>query len=279
MIKVALFIFSILPLKLNHLVGAIIGRIMYSKNSESRKIVEKNLLLCFPDLNEDEHNELVLKNLIETGKNLSECGLIWNNSLKKNSSYITRTNGSHYLDSNEATILLVPHFGCWELTAKMVTKYKPAVFLYKKLNKESQNLLLLQQREKGQLTMASADKRGVLKLSRTLKGGGLIGILPDQDPGKDGSIDSTFFGQNARTMTLLVKLARKNNARILMAWSKRLDFGEGFELNIEPINILSKSGDAEADILMQNKVIENLVSSQPEQYLWNYKRFKPFIDY
>jgi lauroyl/myristoyl acyltransferase len=37
--------------------------------------------------------------------------------------------------------------------------------------------------------------------------------LPDQYPGEKGSVVSPFFGQNAQTMTLLVKLARKNKAR------------------------------------------------------------------
>jgi hypothetical protein len=35
---------------------------------------------------------------------------------------------------------------------------------------------------------------------------------PDQYPGEKGSVVSPFFGQNAQTMTLLVKLARKNKA-------------------------------------------------------------------
>jgi lauroyl/myristoyl acyltransferase len=37
---------------------------------------------------------------------------------------------------------------------------------------------------------------------------------------------SPFFGQNAQTMTLLVKLARKNKAKVLMAWAARLDNGK-----------------------------------------------------
>jgi lauroyl/myristoyl acyltransferase len=34
-------------------------------------------------------------------------------------------------------------------------------------------------------------------------------------------------------MTLLVKLARKNKAKVLMAWAARLDNGKGYELNVK----------------------------------------------
>jgi KDO2-lipid IV(A) lauroyltransferase len=80
-------------------------------------------------------------------------------------------------------------------------------------------------------------------------------------------------------MTLLVKLARKNGAKVVMAWCERLDKGEGYELNFQVVDVLSESGELEADVLLMNQVIEDLVKTQPEQYLWNYKRFKSVIDY
>jgi len=42
---------------------------------------------------------------------------------------------------------------------------------------------------------------------------------------------------------------------------------------------LSESGNLEDDVALMNKVIENLVKTKPEQYLWNYKRFKSEINY
>ena len=127
--------------------------------------------------------------------------------------------------------------------------------------------------------MASADKKGVIKLQRAIKNKELIGILPDQDPGEEGSVLAPFFGTNARSMTLLVKLARKNNAKVLLTWAFRLPKGKGYELNLQPVDILSEQGSIEADVALMNQVIEDLVKTQPEQYLWNYKRFKSVVDY
>jgi len=279
MTKFILTFFSILPLRVNHFIGSLIGRYLYFSDSDSKRITNKNIQICFPELSGIEQQDLIKKSLIETGKGLSETGFIWLRSFKNNAKHVVNTLGAEHLDSEQAIILLVPHFGCWELSARMASLHKPTVFLYKKLKNEKQNQLLLKSREQGDLFMASADKKGVIKIHRAITQGNLIGILPDQDPGEEGSILAPFFGQDARTMTLLVKLARKNNAKVLMTWTTRLDKGRGYELNLEPVNILSESGDVKDDVILMNQAIENLVRIKPEQYLWNYKRFNSVIDY
>ncbi|MBT7002669.1 MAG: lipid A biosynthesis acyltransferase, partial [Candidatus Thioglobus sp.] len=48
---------------------------------------------------------------------------------------------------------------------------------------------------------------------------------------------------------------------------------------LKPINVLSDSGDLLEDVSLMNQAIETLVKTKPEQYLWNYKRFKSVISY
>jgi KDO2-lipid IV(A) lauroyltransferase len=54
---------------------------------------------------------------------------------------------------------------------------------------------------------------------------------------------------------------------------------KGYELNVKPVNILSSTGRVEDDVALMNQVIEQLVKTKPEQYLWNYKRFKGIVRY
>ena len=279
MIKFILTFFSILPLRLNHFIGAIIGRYLYFMNSDSKKVVSKNIQTCFPNLNETEQQNLVKRSLIETGKGLSESGFIWFNSFKNNATYITKTTGMAHLKSDSPVILLVPHFGCWEITGRVLSLTKPVTFLYKPLRKSEQEECLISKRQQDNLSMATADKKGVIRLQRALVKGDLIGILPDQDPGEEGSILAPFFNHDARTMTLLAKLVRKNNAKVLLTWATRLEKGKGYELNLKPVNILSDSGELKDDVALMNQVIEGLVRTKPEQYLWNYKRFRSVVDY
>lgn len=257
----------------------LMGRFSYLMNTRSKSIVSKNIEICFADLSKAEQQSLIKKSLIETGKGLSESGFIWMNSFAHNARHITKTNGAEHLKSEQPVILLVPHFGCWEIAARVVSLHRPTTFMYKELENKKQNALLLSLRQQQDLYMAAANKKGVLKLHRALKSGQLVAILPDQYPGNEGGVLAPFFGQSAKTMTLLVKLARKNNTKVLMTWAARLNKGRGYELNIKPVDVLSESGVLEDDVAKMNKVIEHLVKIKPEQYLWNYKRFKGVIKY
>lgn len=279
MIKLILQFFAIMPLRLNHSIGSMIGHYLNFSNSESKKVVSKNITTCFPKLDRIEQQNLIKNCLIETGKGLSEMGFVWLRSFSNNAKHVTKTIGAELLHTDQPTILLVPHFGCWEMVARMSSLQRPSVFLYKKLANQEQNKLLLASREQGDLTMASADKKGVIKIQRAINNKQLIGILPDQDPGEEGGVLSPFFNTNARTMTLLVRLARKNNAKVVLSWAYRLPNGQGYELNYKSVDVLSESGDIANDVQMMNQEIESLVETHPEQYLWNYKRFKSVINY
>ena len=268
-----------MPLRLNHLIGSWIGIYLYISNSHSKKVVSKNIKTCFANLDKAKQQVLIKKSLIETGKGLSESGFIWLRSFNDNAKHIVKTTGIEHLKSEQPIILLVPHFGCWEITGRVLSIDTPVTFLYRPLRKAKQEALLIKNRQKQDLSMATADKKGVIKLQRAIKNKELIGILPDQDPGEEGGVLVPFFGINARSMTLLAKLARKNQAKVLLTWALRLPKGRGYELHLKPVDILSEQDFIEQDVALMNKVIEDLVITQPEQYLWNYKRFKSVVDY
>jgi len=279
MIRLFLSLCSILPLKINHIFGALIGNLLYIIGSEVKKVSAQNIEICFPELSSTDQDSLVKNALIHTGKNLTESGLIWNQSFSKNANYVSNFNGEHYLDSSKKTILLVPHIGCWELTGRVLANSRKVTFMYKPLSSQKQNNYLFKRRNKGNLTMASADKSGILKIQRALKNNELIGMLPDQDPGVEGGIMSPFFNKEASTMTLLAKIANKNDLQVLMFWAKRLPKGRGYELNLEPVDLNLNGETLEERVLSMNRCVEDLIRRIPEQYMWSYKRFKSTHSY
>ena len=274
MIRLFLSLCSILPLKINHLLGALIGNLLYITGSNAKKISAKNIDICFPELKNKDRRLLVKSALIHTGKNLTESGLIWNQTFSKNASYVKNFNGEHYLDNGKKTILLVPHIGCWEITGRFLAISRKVSFMYKPLKSQKQNDYLFKRRNKGNLTMVSADKLGVLKIHRALKKGELIGILPDQDPGDDGGIMVPFFNNNVNTMTLLAKISKKQDTQVLMFWAERLPKGRGYELNLESVDLSESGGALESQVTSMNHYVESLIRRLPEQYMWSYKRFK-----
>src|SRR6056300_696863 len=278
MYKKFFFFFSIMPLPVNHLFGYLIGLFTYLLRTETKKVITKNIQLCFPNLSEKQRKSLIYKAHIENGKTLTESSKIWLKSFKNNKKLIKSIKGIESLKSKGPLILMVPHYGCWEITGRIIAIESRLTFMYKKLDSPDKENYLLSKRQQGNLSMATADRSGVIKLQKSLKSGEIIGILPDQFPGVDSGERSTFFGQDAYTMTLLVKLAKKNNAKVILTWAERLSFGRGFKLNLEPVDITSSDNEIE-NLNHMNSVIENLVLIKPEQYLWSYKRFKGVIDY
>jgi len=270
---------SHLPLKLNHFLGAFIGYFLYLFNTDAKKVTLQNIAICFSELSNDERHSLVKKSLIETGKNLTESSLVWNQSFAENVKHIRNIHGASHLDTDEKTILLVPHLGCWEITGRVIANNRAVTFLFKPLKEQQQNQYLFKRRNQGNLTMASADKSGILKLQRALKQGELIGMLPDQDPGQEGGIIAPFFNHSVNTMTLLVRLAKKHNARVVMCWANRLKKGKGFDLNFEPLDLTSSSDDLLEQVTLMNRAIENLIKRFPDQYMWSYRRFKSTQSY
>ena len=279
MIRLFLAFCSLLPLRANHSFGAFLGQLLFIFNSDAKNASKQNLEICFPNLSPGELRKLLKKVLIETGKSLTESGLIWNQSFKENTKLIRNIHGENYLDSPKKTILLVPHIGCWEITGRVIAEKRKITFMYRPLRSSKQNEYLFARRNQGNLTMASADKSGILKIQRALNNGELIGMLPDQDPGKDGGIMTPFFNKEVNTMTLLARLAKKHNAQVLMFWANRLEKGRGYDLNIEPVDLTGNGEDIESYTQVMNKSIESLIRKTPEQYMWGYRRFKSSHSY
>jgi len=270
---------SHLPLKLNHYLGALIGYFLFLFNTDAKKVTLQNIAICFSELSDNEQGSLAKKSLIEMGKNLTESSLIWNQSFAENTEYIRNIHGENHLDTAKKTILLVPHLGCWEITGRVIANNRAITFLFKPLKKQQQNKYLFERRNQGNLTMASSDQSGVIKLQRALKQGELVGMLPDQDPGQEGGIMAPFFNNPVNTMTLLVRLAKKHNAQVVMCWANRLNKGKGFDLNFEPVDLTSGSDDLLDQVTLMNSAIEALIRRFPDQYMWSYRRFKSTQSY
>jgi KDO2-lipid IV(A) lauroyltransferase len=111
---------------------------------------------------------------------------------------------------------------------------------------------------------------GVRQLIKTLKHGGIIGVLPDQVPGNGEGEWVPFFGRPAYTMTLIGKLIKSSGAAVVMCSSERLPHGEGYALHFTPLTI-----DSAISVPLQiNAALETTIRTCPEQYLWSYNRYK-----
>jgi KDO2-lipid IV(A) lauroyltransferase len=102
----------------------------------------------------------------------------------------------------------------------------------------------------------------------------MTGILPDQQPRKDGGVFVPFFGIQAFTMTLLPKLALKTQATVIFAHAQRRSDGAGFDIVFSPADSAIYHADPVISATAMNKSVERCVMAAPSQYQWEYKRFR-----
>lgn len=269
--KIIIKLIAMLPLPIIHGLGVIVGWVSYWVDIKFSRRIRNNLhnIRLAPNLKA--HARLVRLNVSETGKGILETLAIWVKSERKVLQWVKSCDGWHHVEAAHAIkkgiIFLTPHLGCYEITARYYTAKYPMTVLYTPARKSWLGNIMEQGRERSNTTLAPANLTGVRRLLKALKRGEAVGILPDQVPYLGEGVWATYFGEPAYTMNLVDKLVEATGATVLLAYGERLAWGKGYTIHIEPLN----TGTSAQEI---NDAIEQLVRKKPEQYLWNYRRFK-----
>ncbi len=262
---------ALLPLPLIHQIGKILGWALYLCNVKSARIQYNNILQSRLYENEAELKQLVHANVKETGKSILESFAIWSKNESELSHFIKNIDGwddvEAALSLGKGIIFLTPHLGCFEITSIFYGSRHPITVLYRPPKLTLLEKVIIKGRSRKGVSLAEANATGVRKLMQALKRGEAIGILPDQVPEEGEGEWTHFFGKPAYTMTLASKLAEKTGASIMMAFGERLNNGEGYHIHIKKIGAIDTT-------LLLNQAIERQVAEKPEQYLWQYNRYK-----
>lgn len=180
------------------------------------------------------------------------------------------------MEKKQGVLLALPHLGCWEIIGQYLPHHYPVTAMYKPQRNPVLDQIIRQSRERNGTKLVPTDTSGVRAVSRALKNGEIVIILPDQQPYvrlKNG-VFADFFAQPAYTMTLLSKLAQKTACEVIYAFAKRLPRAQGFEINFIAATDNNDRQDLQHSVQLMNNDIEKIVRTEPEQYQWTYKRFK-----
>ena len=278
LIKLMLGLSAALPLRVNHLIGGLFGAIGARLPGGSRRVCTRNLEHCLPELKPAQRHALRSASLRETGKTLMESGALWSWPRERTLALVTRINGEQALSDAMAlgrgALLVAPHLGCWEIVGLYLSSLHQMTSLYRPLRIPEFDAIVRQARERYGARLVPAGTQGVRGLIKALREGGLVGILPDQDPGKDNGEFAPFFGVQANTMTLLPRLANKTGAPVIGGYAKRLPHGQGYELNLMRLSDDIGDDNLHTGLRALNREVERMVRECLEQYQWPYKRFR-----
>ena len=278
--KAFISLVALLSLKNNHRLGALFGWLFSIFPNRLRHVTTTNIHLCFPEMNALQQKKLIKKSLIETGKTLIEASPMWLREKSKLFSLIKKVYGEELLqkalENKNGVILALPHLGNWELLGLYCSAHYSTTSMYQKPKMAEIDSIVKKGRERFGAKLVPADNHGVRAMYKALKNNECVCILPDQVPNQAG-VFAPFFGIQAYSMTLVSRLAKKTKARVIIAYTKRLEQGQGYEIIFTEVKDMAEkiNSDIENDsVNYLNLEMEKSIRSIADQYQWGYKRFR-----
>ncbi len=263
---------SRIPLPLLQAAGALAGRLMHACSARFRREFDRNLRVAVPTADRG----LIRDAAAHSGRTLLELPWIWMRPRKEVVASVVQVSGWEHVERLHAggrgVVLLTPHMGAFEVAARLIASRIPITVLYRAPRQEWLRPLMERGRDGDGVSLAAADASGVRRLLRTLKDGGMVGILPDQVPANGEGVWAGFFGGKAYTMTLAARLSALAGGT-LMVFAERLTDGRGFHLHFIEAEV-PLEGDTLQRVEAINRNVEALVRRWPAQYIWGYKRYK-----
>ena len=264
-----------LPYRWLLVLGRGLGGLMYHLAGSRRRIAERNLELCFPELSVGERQRLLRENFASTGMTFFEMAISWwwpVERLKR----LGTVEGLEHLRQAEAdgqgVILMALHFTTLEMGGALLCMQQDMYGMYRAHKNPLFDFIQRHGREQRLLgAIERDDVRGMLKV---LRAGGVVWYAPDQDYGAQRSLFVPLFGVQAATVTATSKFARLGRARVVPFTQTRLADGTGYKVTVHPALADFPGDSEEADCLRINQWIELAIRQQPEQYLWAHRRFK-----
>jgi Kdo2-lipid IVA lauroyltransferase/acyltransferase len=276
-----LHVLALLPLRVARAFGAMLGNICWLLRGRMAQTTLTNLALCFPDMDEVARRRLAKSSLRHTFMAIAECGAVWLWPAPRALALIHKVDGLDLLRAAHAerrgVIMLGPHLGNWELTGLYLNTcgFGQNSQMFQAPDDERIGKLIYAARSRSGSHMVPTDQKGVGLLLQAIRRGEVIGILPDQVPPDNGGEFAPFFGIPALTMSLACRLQQKTGARMLMVFARReLRPKHGFTIVIQEPDSRIYAGDMPTALSGMNHSIETLMAGLPEQYQWEYKRFK-----
>jgi KDO2-lipid IV(A) lauroyltransferase len=266
-----------MPLRWTQILGAAMGYLAWRVPSNWRQVSDVNISLCLPELSTTERVRLSRDGLVNTFQTLMELGPMFRwpaQRLAKLESGDENPDLLHQaMKVGRGVILLGPHIGNWEFTSHYLAARYPFAAMYRPPRIREIDEALRKSRERIGAELVPATGTGLRRICRILKGGGLVGILPDQEPVKSHGVFAPFFGVPALTMTLVGDLHREFGSPVLFGWMERTEKGN-FRGRLLPAPEGLDAEDKVEAATQLNLGVETVVRACPSQYLWSYKRFR-----
>ncbi len=268
---------ALLPLSVLQFIAFWIALLLNSHNSSMKRITRINLQLAYPELNALQQKILIKKSLISQCMTYVESIKCWGMPPEYSLNQLKNIYGEQHLTealaNKKGVIVVIAHFGCWELLNAWLNLHTAPMIMYKPNKNKAVDRFMLEARKQLKATLVPTNENGVRAIFKHLKQGGLTVILPDHLPKESGGIYSHFFKQKPLSTTLVSKLANKTQCNIIGLSCIRNETS-GFSVHCSLLSDQILSNDLQTSVDSLNQNLESMINVAPEQYVWSYKRFR-----
>ncbi len=278
-----------LPLRVQFMLGRMIGRLAYALAKSRVKDTLTNLKLAFPDKPDSEREAIARQVFVNQGIGIFESLCAWfrPNVFKRSFSISGLQHLIHAQNSGKAVILLGGHYTTLDLGGRLCTQFFAADCVYRPQNNAWLEWFIYNARRR--IFDEQISSRDMKKLITRIKGGSVIWYSPDQDFGLEHGVMAHFFGVPAATITAQRRLAKMgdkaNPPAVLMMDMLRqtpdnIPRGRRPHYHITLSAALDNypSSDEVADAERINRLIEANISKNVAQWMWFHRRFKSQTD-
>lgn len=278
-LRVVVFFVNVIPLKIALVFGRLLGSVAWCILRVRREVVLRNITLAFPELKDRKIRKIALKSYENIGRFVIEFARQNKVNRKYYERFITIQDNEEVeriRREKGGVVGLGFHFGNWELLGVVQAHMGINVSF---LVGEQRNMLVnrfmngLRANHGIKLIGRDAGMRGIIS---TIREGGVVCWLSDQDAGKSGIIVD-FFGFPASTPRGAAAFAVKLGKPIASMYLVRTK-GPYHKVFASPLFFpredLSRE-EAEKEITQRyTNYLQDMIKRYPEMYWWPHRRWK-----
>lgn len=267
-----------LPPKVRRWSGDLIGEVCWPLIPKKRREMAIGNIMVSLQLERAEAACIAKNSAVRFGRMFTEV-LSFPCINKDNISLYVTLEGKEYLDEalsqGKGAVLATAHSGNWELLgAALALNGFPLVAVVQKQTNAAMDRFINDYR--GLTGMHVTYKTGVRDMVRLLNEGNIIGLLMDQNAGRNG-VFVDFFGRPASTPQGAAALARMNDVPIIPAFITETSPGVHTAI-IKPAVRMHKTEKRDQDILAATQqltaIIEQHIRQSPHEWFWLHNRWK-----
>lgn len=267
---------QVLPHRVQMWAGAGLGRLAARFSERRRRITQKNIDMCLPELEKPEREKIFRQAMESAGKAFFETGMAWfwpRWRLQR----MYAIEGLEHLhkarEEGQGVVFLGMHFTTLDIGAACLNSVYSVDGFYRPHQNPVYDYIQRKGRERHNSQSNAIPRRDVRGIIRALRNGRVICYLPDQDYGRQHSEFVPIFNIPAATVTAPSHFARTGKAQVIPFTTGRNTDDSGYYVRIYPPLDIGHGDDIE-DAKRINAFIESRIRENPGQYLWAHRRFK-----